>query len=44
MTPRLKTTYKESVIPKLMESRKYKNQMQVPEFEKNRIESVCVGE
>ena len=34
MTPRLKTTYKESVIPKVMESRGYKNRMQVPGLKK----------
>ena len=42
MTPRLKTTYKESVIPKLMESRKYKNRMQVPGLKKI-VLNLCVS-
>ena len=42
MTPRLKTTYKESVIPKLMESRNYKNRMQVPGLKKI-VLNLCVS-
>tara|TARA_X000000950_G_scaffold143398_1_gene177638 strand:+ start:7597 stop:8142 length:546 start_codon:yes stop_codon:yes gene_type:complete len=42
MTPRLKTTYKESVIPKLMESRGYKNRMQVPGLKKI-VLNLCVS-
>lgn len=42
MTPRLKTTYRESVIPKLMESRSYKNRMQVPNLKKI-VLNLCVS-
>tara|TARA_A100001015_G_scaffold282929_1_gene347732 strand:- start:1413 stop:1958 length:546 start_codon:yes stop_codon:yes gene_type:complete len=42
MTPRLKKTYKESVIPKLMESRGYKNRMQVPGLKKI-VLNLCVS-
>ena len=42
MTPRLKTTYKESVIPKRMESRNYKNRMQVPGLKKI-VLNLCVS-
>ena len=42
MTPRLKTTYKDSVVPKLMESRKYKNRMQVPGLTKI-VLNLCVS-
>ena len=42
MTARLKKQYKESVIPKLMESRGYKNPMQVPYVEKI-ILNLCVS-
>ena len=34
MTPRLKTVYKESVVPGLMEKFSYKNVMQVPKIER----------
>ena len=34
MIPRLKKQYRENVIPKLMESRGYKNPMQVPAVKK----------
>ena len=42
MTPRLKTTYKESEIPKLMESRNYKTRMQVPGLKKI-VLNLCVS-
>jgi len=42
MTPRLKTTYKESVVPKLMESRGYQNVMQVPGLKKI-VLNLCVS-
>lgn len=42
MTPRLKTTYKESVVPKMMESRGYKNVMQVPGLKKI-VLNLCVS-
>ena len=34
MTPRLKTVYKESIVPGLMEKFSYKNVMQVPKIER----------
>ena len=34
MIPRLKKQYRENIIPKLMESRGYKNPMQVPAVKK----------